>query len=229
MSTPSRWPAAFAAVCGLLYPITIIVGDDMIGAVAGEAPGRGTPVEDIVAWATASNTPQYFTGRALGMCAMMFLLIFVSYMTTQMRRFDDGWLPRAAYGFGLLAAGLQFFGGIAHFAAVRSAGVVEPAVTASLLNLGETFALALLPLGLFIGASGLVAIRGGQMARWVGWFAVVLAVAAVVGFFVQASAEGESVGILPMIVAWFLWFPCASVNLVLRALKKNPAPSTVTA
>lgn len=219
--------AWFAAACGVLYPLLLIVGDDVIGAVAGEAPGRGASPEAVVRWARASDTTQFYAGRFIGgVLAALCLLVFVSYVASQIRRQADGWLADAALGAGTLAAGLQVFTVVAHFAAVRGSGSLDPAVVSALaVDLGASFVLAFVPLAMFIAIAGVQTIRSGLMARWIGWAAVVLTAGLLGGQVLVALSDAQTgLPFIPVMFMWFIWFPAAAVSLILRT-RRSPAPA----
>ncbi|MGH3519228.1 MAG: hypothetical protein ACRDQ7_17785 [Haloechinothrix sp.] len=218
--------ARFAAACGLLYPLLLIVGDDVIAPVAGEAPGRGSTPEAVLAWANASDTTQFFAGRFIGgVLAPLCLVVFVVYVVSQIRHRDGSWVADAALGAGILAAGLQMFTMVAHFAAVRGAGELDPATVSALAaDLSATFVIAFVPLAVFIAVAGVRAIRGELMARWIGWAALVLAAALVGGQFVAATSDTEvGPAFIPVVFAWFIWFPAASISLILRTRRSTIA------
>jgi hypothetical protein len=219
MTTPSRG-ARFAAACGLLYPLLLVVGDDVIAAVAGEPPGRGATPQAVLAWATASDTTRFFAGRFVGGgLALLCLLVFVAYVSRQIRQWDDGWLAAAALGAGTLASGIQMLTLVPHFTAVRRADQLDPDVVSALaVDLSYTFGLAFLPLAMFIAIAGIAAVRGDLMARWIGWSALVVAGGLIVSEYVFATSVTEvGLAFLPVAFAWFIWFPAASISLLRRA------------
>ena len=219
---------AFAPACGLAYPILLILGDDVIAAVAGEAPGRGASPEQVASWAAASDAARFYAGRFIGgVLAPLALLIFVAYVASGLRRKVPGWRAETALSAGVLAAGLQALAVPLHFAAVRGSTDLDPAILVMLaVDLIEIWALGFAFLAVFLLIAGSVGVKNELMASWIGWSALVLGAGMLAGAFVSSVAETEvGLAFVPVALLWFIWLPAASISMMLRAVRNTDPAS----
>ncbi|WP_344215338.1 hypothetical protein [Kribbella sancticallisti] len=120
--TTTTWLRA-AAVCGALYPLLLIVGDDVIAAGDEVAPNAGTP-EQVAAAIAAKASPAYFYGRGIGLLSVLCLVVFAAYVASRLRaRRGPGsiWPPLAAGG-GVLAGALLMQAAVPQLTLVKHEG-----------------------------------------------------------------------------------------------------------
>ncbi len=211
------WPKA-AAATGLLFPILLVVGDDMIAGGDQVAPDAGTP-EEVLANLAAKNTSTYFIGRSIGQVSIICLFIFAAYIAVQLRqrRGPGSILPQLAVGAGAIAAAGGLASGVLQMTLVQSEGAgLTPDLAVTLLELTFGFEALMLPLAVLLGVVAIEGVRGTIVARWIGWAAAVLAAGFVAGSFV-GSFGGDAAGVsfLPMVLSW-LWFIAASISMIRR-------------
>jgi len=206
----------FAWACGLLYPVLLIVGDDVIAQGDEIATDAGSPAEIMQALA-AKDTTAFFVGRSIGLISLLALAVFVAALAARMRQQHAHDTLSQVAGIGVAAVvSLQMGAALAQFAAVRSHEDVAPEVVVLVLELSGGFLLAMLPMALVLGAIGLAGIRSRLLGPVLSWSAAVLAVLLVVGFV--AFTAGLGIGFLAMPLSW-LWFMAAGVRLLASADK----------
>ena len=216
--------ARLAASCGILYPVLLIVGDDVIAGGDKIAPDAGAP-EEVLANLAAIDSTTFLTGRAIGLLSLVCLLVFTAYLASLLRRVFgvESMLPYLALGAGAMGATLQFTAAIAHIALVRhgTAGL-SPEMAVLLLDFGAGFLLAMAPYGVLLLAVAAAGIRGQVVGRVIGWVGGALGVALLIGFV--AATAGVGIGFLPMPLSW-LWFIAAGISTLRRAGATTPAPT----
>jgi hypothetical protein len=215
MRSTTLWPR-LAAACGLLYPVLLVVGDDVIAQGDQIASDAGTP-EELLTRLAAKDTPAFFLGRSIGLISLLCLLIFAGYVAAQLRRHRGAgsMLPYLALAGGTAAATLQMSSAAAQFALVRSRGAgLDPALVKPLLDLGAGFLIAMLPFAALVAAVAIEGVHGRMVARGIGWTGAVLAVALIVGFVLAMT--GTPFGFVALPLSW-LWFVAAGISLVRRA------------
>lgn len=203
-----------AAACGLLYPVTMIAGDDVIARGDRLAPDAGTPSE--VAANVAEVGDSFFYGRALGLVGSMLLMVFAAYVATRLRRLrgpDSIW-PSLALGAGVVAATLQIGAAVFQLGLAQQGGEgIAPEQQVLVLELGFGFVLAMLPLALLVAAIAVEGVHGRIVGKAVGRTGAVLAAALFAGFFL---AVGDvPLGFLPLPLSW-LWFLAAGISAARR-------------
>lgn len=225
MGKPRIGPAV-AAVCGILYPVLSIVGDDVIAQNDEIAADAGTPEQVLAAIADKDMT--FLAGRSIGMLAAVCLVVFAAYLATRVRAMagSSSMLPALTVCAGGIAATLHLVSAVLAIAAVRQDGSGLTPELAVVLMEAETvgYLSAMLPLAVLLGVVAVVppslmgrGVMGTVMAR----SAAALSVALVAGFV--AFVVGASVGLLSLLVGW-LWLVTASVVFLRRELRTNQGP-----
>lgn len=208
-----------AAATGLLFPILLLVGDDVIAGGDRVAPDAGAP-EEVLANLAETDTTAYFVGRSIGQVSIICLFIFAAYVATQLRRQrgPESILPQLAVGAGAIAAAGGLATGLLQLTLVQREGAgLTPELAVTLLELSFGFEALMLPLAVLIGVVAIEGVRGTIVARWIGWAAAVLAAGFVAGAFV-GSFGGDAAGVsfLPVMLSW-PWFVVASISMIRRA------------
>jgi len=223
-SNPPSTATRLALSCGLLYPVLLVVGDDVIAQGDEIAPDAGSAAE-IAAALAGKDTTTFFLGRSLGLVSLLLLAVFVAVLATRIRRLagPDSILPAVALVGVASVVTLQLGAVLSTFAAVRHHDDgIPPDVLVLVLELGGAFLLAMLPLALVLGAVGVAGLRHGLLGRILSWAAVVLAVLLVVGF--GAFSAGVEIGFLAMPLSW-LWFLAAGGRLAFATQERSSGAS----
>jgi hypothetical protein len=225
MRNGTFWPRV-AAGCGLLYPVLLIVGDDVIAGGDAVAPDAGPPAE-VLANIVAKNEPMFFLGRTLGLLSLMCLFVFSAYVATRLRqvRGSESMAPYIALGAGAMAAALSAGSAVFQLGLVDREGAgSDPELAVTLLAMGHGFEIAFIPLGILLGAIAVEGIRGTIVARWLGWSAAALAVGMIVGYLVDQAAETPLVFFAAMLT--WLWFIPASISMIRRTPRVHLATAS---
>lgn len=210
MQSHPRW-ARLAAACGVLYPIALVVGDDLIAKGDEAAPDAGTP-DEVLAALVDKDVPSFFLGRSLGTAAWMLLLVFVVFLAVRVRRArgDGDLIAPLLLSSGAVVTALALASAVFQIRTVRRAGDGLDAVTAvTFLDMSYGFGLAMLPMAVLFGAIAAGSIRGDVLAGWLGWAAGALAVGHAIGFVLTMLDNAAS--FVVMIATW-LWFIAAGIN-----------------
>jgi hypothetical protein len=216
MATSTLGPR-LAAACGSLYPVLLLVGDDVIAGGDAVAPDAGSP-EEVLANLVTKNEPVFFFGRSVGLLSLMCLLVFSAYVATRLRhlRGQDSIAPYVALGAGAMAAALTAGSAVFQLSLVEREGAgTSPDLAVTLLEMGRGFDIAFVPLGIFLAAVAVEGVQGTMLARWLGWSAAVLAVGLVVGYVAGESTGTPAVFFVIMLV--WLWFIPAGISMARRA------------
>jgi hypothetical protein len=147
--------------------------------VVGEAPSADDPVDEIVSFYTESDT-EVTIGSLLGALGAVLFLFFVSTLRSYLRTAEGGtgWLSNVAFAGGIVASvGMLIFAGLG-FTLADSSDALDPAATQAINALSfDLFFPAAGGILTLLVASGLLSIRTGALPRWLGWAALVIAVA----------------------------------------------------
>ncbi|MGH3383642.1 MAG: hypothetical protein ACRDO1_03605 [Nocardioidaceae bacterium] len=209
------WAWRLAALSGLLYPVLLIVGDDLIARGDEVASDAGTP-DEVAAVLAEKAGAAFFVGRSLGMISLLCLLVFVALVATRLRqlRGTTSVLPYLALGAGGVVVALQLSSAVFQIELVRHGGAgLDPGLVVLLLDFGRGFLVAMLPMALLLATVAVEGYAGRLVGRAVGWCAGALSIALVVGFVVLVA--GVPLGFLPMPLTW-VWFVAAGVSVMRR-------------
>ena len=183
-STLERLAPLTGIVFVALLVISLIVG--------GDPPDADESTEEVVAFWTEEDSGQ-IASAIIGAWAAVFLVWFGGSVAAALRRteIEAGRLASIAFGgFLLIALGALSFSSF-QFAAAETAGDVPAEVTQTLSVLFSDFFFPLAG-GVFLAlfSVGIAALRHGVLPRWLGYAAVVIAIAALTpaGFFAALAA-----------------------------------------
>ena len=224
-ATPTErlWPGAGLAFVGLFLG-GLLFADVLAGR---PYPGIDEPVGQISDYFGANGAEV----RALSFfhaLAAVALVIFVAYVRAFLGRVEGnaGGLSTLAFGGGLMAASFLLLSALLFWALARPVTAGESAVARALFDLSFLAGgVALLgSLGLFIGATSLVALRTRALRAWIGWMGIVTAVISLLSVATMLSEAGAlgpggiiALAALPAI----LWISLTSFVLV-RAARAEP-------
>lgn len=159
--------------------------------VAGFASGGSTPDDDasaakVLHFYRAHENAQFVSAFLIGLAAVL-MVLFASRLRQVLDAEGPGTVlvTRASFaGAAIFSAGLLFL--VASHVALVQAAHYNFGASAQTLNVldGNAFPLPVGGLILFLGAAGIATIRRPVIPRWLGWCAVVIAIAAMtpVGF-----------------------------------------------
>ena len=201
-----RW---LVPLTGLLFVVLAVVGS----LIGGEPKEASNPAEEIVAH-YVDNKSSIIVGAAIFGAACVALVFFAGYLRTVLRRVEgEGGMLSALIlvGAAIMAVGLAFDATIL-FAIAEAADDIEPASVQTLQALWDNdFMPIAVGMVVFILSSGLAILRYGVLPKWLGWVAILLAVAGITpaGFFA--------------FLAGGVWIAIVSVVLAMRARRPDGA------
>ena len=171
------------SLTGAAYAVLLVASF----AVSGETPGADESTQEVVSFYSENESKVMVSAILTGLSAVFFLFFIGSLGSVlQSREGDRAGLPAVARAGGVVAAvGILIFGGLM-FTLGDAADSLEPAAVQTLNALNADFFLPLAAgMATFLLATGLLAVRSRVLPLWLGWAAVVIAVASFtpLGFF----------------------------------------------
>jgi hypothetical protein len=204
------------AASGVAYVVLLMVGSGILNS--GEEPVTLEARAHLLADA-AVRTPSII-GISLELLGFLCFLGFLGSLWSALHRAEGehGWLAAAALGGGLVSLTIKLASAVPLFAALF--GVrhgLDHQFAQTLDDIAEaTYYLSLPPLAVLLLASAGLAIGGAALPRWLGWSAVVLAVALLGGATAGLLyGVGDEAG-LPFLL-FLLWALLTSIVLIRRA------------
>ncbi len=174
-----RWASLTGAVFAILLVVSFVV--------SGETPGVDDSAQEVVSF-YSDNEAQVLIAAILSGLSAVFFLFFVGSLGSVLRSAEGATagLSAVALAGGVVAAvGVLIFAGLM-FTLGDAADTLEPAAIQTLNALNADFFFPLAGgLATLLFATGLVAVRRRALPGWLGWAALVIAVATFtpLGFF----------------------------------------------
>lgn len=201
---------------GIAFVVLQIAGQILV-QVGGMEPEFGADATEILEFFAARDPGLVSAGGFLSMLGMLALLWFLGgfWATLGEAEGDPAWMSTVALVSGAVAVAVSSATasgwGLAVF---RVDEGLDPAMARMLFDLGNFgFALFWLFLAGFLLATAFVVLRKGGLPRWLGWLAVLTAVALLVAHYFWASPSGAI--FLPYVLFW-VWLIATSVVLLRR-------------
>lgn len=175
------------ALGGVIFTVVYFIGDTLRGRLApGALPRPGAATEEVVRYYSENVTASLVHNFALiiaGLALCAFAVAVANFVRGKAA--DGSVLPTVAATGGILAAGLLVvsasIGGVLTLAAPSlDLGLVETLRGANFFTGGAGHVTAL---GLFIGATTLVARRTKALPRWIVWWGFISATLAILSIF----------------------------------------------
>ena len=198
------------SLTGVVFVILLVASF----AVSGETPGADDSVQEVVSFYSENESKVMISAILSGLSAVFFLF-FVGSLGSVLQAAEGpiAGLSAVARAGGVVAAvGILIFAGLM-FTLGDAADSLEPAAVQTLNALNVDFFFPLAGgMATFLFASGLVAVRSRALPQWLGWAALVIAVAGLtpVGFFAFLAS-----------IAWVL-----AASIVLALGKAGPLTSS---
>lgn len=198
-----------APLTGIAFLALLIAGF----AVSGEPPDAGDPVQEIVGH-YVDNKDSIFAGALMLGLATVFLIFFANHLRSVLR--DAPTSPVILVGAGIVAVGAGIDATIL-VALSESAEDIDPTAVQALQALWDNdFVPIAIGIITFLVSAGISILRSGALPRWLGWVALVIALAAMTpaGFFA--------------FIATAIFIVVLSVMLLVRARRAGPPPASAT-
>ena len=171
------------SLTGVVFVILLVASF----AVSGETPSADDSVQEVVSFYSENESKVMISAILSGLSAVFFLF-FVGSLASVLQSVEGpmAGLSAVARAGGVVAAvGILIVAGLM-FTLGDAADSLEPAATQTLNALNADFFFPLAGgMATFLFASGLVAVRSRALPQWLGWAALVIAVASFTpaGFF----------------------------------------------
>jgi hypothetical protein len=176
--------ARYAPLSGILFVVLLVVSF----FIGGDTPDSNDSTQKVIQlW--SDNDSKQIAGAIVGAVATVPFLWFLSSLRSMLRVAEGGTgrLSNLAFAGGILLATGAVVDSSLQFAVAESVGDVPPLVTQSLSVLYSDFFFVFpIGVGTFALATGLVVLRTGVLAAWLGWLVFLLGIIAfvpLVGFF----------------------------------------------
>jgi hypothetical protein len=210
-------------ICGVAAVALLIAGFPFTGAT----PDPGASADDVAEYLSRSGA-QTWTGIYLEFFGLALLIIFVGRVWALLRAAegDGGWIATTALGAALAALTVLVIGDATMMGAAFSAGRhgLDPAVVGGMYTVQWYADLAFGAVNaVFFAAASVLVLRRGALPTWLGWLALVVAIALVLTVPFGPGATME-----PPHILGFLWIVSVSVVMIVRRTAL-PAPSGSTA
>jgi hypothetical protein len=197
-------------ICGLAAVALLVAGFPFTGAT----PEPGASVDDVAD--LSRSGAQTWTGIYMEFFGLALLIIFVGRLWALLREAEGavGWIATTALGAAVAALTVLVIGDATMMGAAFSAGRhdLDPAVVGGMYTVQWYSDLAYgVVNAVFFAASALLVLRRGALPRWLGWLAVVVAIALVVTVPFGPGATME-----PPHVLGFLWIVSVGVVMIVR-------------
>ncbi len=230
-----RWLRRLGAVAGAVYVMLAVVGNEVL-AGGGEAPSVNAPAREIRDHLVANPaTAKFWSGIYVEVFGLLLFIVFVSVLHSVFRRAEgeqsSGFLSTTVLGAGLVSVAVKMASiPAAASAAYRAQDGLEPALAAALIDINNfSFTLTWALQALLLGATAVIVLRTGVLARWLGWSAAVIAPALLLG----AATSTAEASFLPMMLN-LIWTIAASVTLFRQGgeprttVGSNPSTASAT-
>lgn len=210
------------ASAGILYVVLQFVGFGIVGASVGALTDLTSTDQEIASAFERQSGTGVWVGLYLGVLAFLFFVVFAARLWVTLRRAegDPGWMSIAALGFATLYIALSLVSlaiiGVGRLAAGHGTDIGVARVLTHLTS--GIHAMSWGVAALFLVLSAAVVFRTGALPRWLGWSAVVIALALLLAMAAPASE-------LAPIVAFLLplWVLSTSIILLRRSELAYPA------
>src|SRR5919109_738412 len=172
--------ARYAPLSGVLFVVLIVVSFLVSGFDSVGADDSTQEVLDF--W--SDNDGQQIASALIGALAMVPFLWFLGVLRSTLRLAEGGTgrLSATAYAGGIVLVGFALVDSALQFAVADSVGDVPAGVTQALSVLYSDFFLGFpVGFGTLMLATALVLLRTKALPAWLGWFALVLGIAAFLG------------------------------------------------
>jgi hypothetical protein len=208
-------------ICGLVAVILLVGSFPFTGATPDPDASPGKVAEYL-----ARSSAQTWTGIYLEVFGVVLLIVLVVRLWAILRESesDGAWIATTGLGAAIAALTVLLVGDATMMAAAFSAGRhgVDPGVVGAMYTVQWYSDLVFGAVNaLFFAAAAVLVLRRGGLPRWLGWYALVVAVA-----LVATVPFGPEVTMEPPHILGFLWIVSVSVVMIVRRDTLNSRAAT---
>ncbi len=198
-------------ICGLVA-VALLVGSFPF---TGATPEPDASADKVAEYLDRSGA-QTWTGIYLELFGLALLIVLVGRLWAILREAEGpgGWIATTAVGAALAGLTVLLVGDATVMGAAFSAGRhgVDPGVVGAMYAVQWYADLVFGAVNaVFFAAAALLVLRRGALPTWLGWFALVVAIA-----LVATVPFGPGATMEPPHVLGFLWIVCVSVLMIVR-------------
>ena len=214
--TEGRWVAG----AGFAYVAAWLVG--LAIGMATSSPAPTDAIQTIEAYFRAHREAAMIQAYVLDGLAGISLIVFAAALRSALQRFEgeSATVSSILFGAGVAAGTVSLLQGLfTQVLADHVAALGNPATTRALFDLnGEGDTYKLLALGVFIGATALLAFRTRALPQWLGWLGAVLAPLLVIaGWTFALSPSTQLAAYTVLLLALLVWVAGIGVVSLRRA------------
>lgn len=200
---------------GILFVVLQVISQFLSLGSGGE-PAFSAPGDEILQFFSTTDAQLAEVGAYLSTLAMLALIWFlgVLWRTLSLAEGEPAWLSIVVFGSGLLAIAAGLTTGFGwELALFRIAEGLDPQIARLHFDIGNyAFVTMWVGLASFLLATSAIILQTGVFARWLGWFALILALGLLVS---RAFWAVSGVVFVPYILFW-LWLIIVSIVLMRR-------------
>ncbi len=207
-----RWQKIGAAG-GVAY-VVLQLASQMLIQTGGSEPAFNAPAEEIVDFFLNRNLLFASIGGLLSILSIIAFLWFLGVLwgTLQDHEGEPAWLSLLAFASGVIGMAILLGSSGWELALLRLGDGPSAETMQLLFDQGNlTFANIWVALASMLLASGIITIRHGALPRWLGWFALLLAVAFLAARSFWFTASG--IKFMPYVLFW-IWLIATSISLL---------------
>lgn len=221
--TKSQW-TQIGAAGGILF-VVMGFSAQMLIQVGGMEPAFNAPVEEIMAFYNARNLQLSALGSYISVLSAIPFIWFLAVLAGVLRQYEGepGWLSLATFGSGLLSIGaVVLAAGGWDLALLRISEGLDPGIARLTFDQGNLgFANYQVALGGLALTTGIIGVRDGAFARWLGWLGIVTGVLLFIGRWFWF--EPTMLIFLPYML-FYVWLITTSVALILKVRRAEASP-----
>ena len=176
MPTMNKNLYRFGALCGPLYVILVVLGNDALGA--GSPDSTASPAVIGQWWRSHPVTLGMGTVWMVELVGLLTFPVFVATLAWTLHRAErtSTWLPAAVLSFGLLSSAIKLGSGAPMLALALRADTIPDDLAAALVDMnGMAFVLTWAADAGMLAAAAAVILPTRCLPRWLGWWAALTA------------------------------------------------------
>jgi hypothetical protein len=210
ISTMNKNLYRFGALCGPLYVILVVLGNDVLSS--GSPDSTASPAAIGQWWRSHPVTLGMGITWMVELVGLLAFPVFVATLAWSLHRAERAgtWLPAAVLSFGLLSSAIKLGSGAPMLALALRADTIPDDLAAALVDMnGMAFVLTWAADAGMLAAAAAVILTTRCLPRWLGWWAAVAAPLLLVG--IPLAMTGP-----PFFLLALIWFIATGIAMARR-------------
>lgn len=199
----------FGALCGPLYVILAVLGNDALG---GSPDSTNSPAVIGEWWRSNPVTLGMGVTWMVELVGLLAFPVFVATLAWSLQRAERAgtWLPAAVLSFGLISSAIKLGSGAPMLALALRADTIPDDLAAALVDMnGMAFVLTWAVDAGMLAAAAAVVLSTRCLPRWLGWWAALTAPLLLAGVALAASGP-------PFFLLALIWLVAAGIAMARR-------------